>query len=53
MIIENITCDYEYCETTVPMDHGMVPESWVRYEGKQYCMPGHFIFTIDMFSGAA
>lgn len=51
MIIESITCDFEHCDTTVPMDNGMVPESWVRYEGKQYCLPMHFVLTIDMFGG--
>jgi hypothetical protein len=40
MIMEMVTCDY--CEERHQMDGGMVPESWVRFDGMHYCTASCF-----------
>jgi hypothetical protein len=51
MIVEKIICDYPHCGTVADMSSGMVPDGWVKYEGKHYCLPMHFVLDIDVFGG--
>jgi len=52
MIVEKIVCDYKDCNAIADMQSGMVPETWVRFDGKHYCLPMHFVLDIDVFGGA-
>lgn len=51
MIVEKILCDYENCNAIAEMDGGMVPDSWVRFDGKHYCLPMHFVLAVDVLGG--
>lgn len=35
MILEVVQCDY--CKTNHPMNDNMVPEEWLRFDGRHYC----------------
>jgi len=43
VIIEVVQCDY--CNTKQPMHGGMVPEEWLRFDGRHYCTRS--CFTAD------
>lgn len=40
MITEIVVCDY--CEERSDMRDHMVPESWVRFDGQQFCTASCF-----------